>query len=260
MKKKSRFIKNLLKVALVLPVFLFFINYGCQSNDSDQAAGLNYSGEEIFKGLFFLQGDLPDHIEALKAEYEKSQSAMAANKEVEEFQLEFSDEIIKSISVLDPDFFKNFKTQMESKNYYAIQLAMANAAKMLKAGGYNSKYASFFKLSDQLKSKKVDITDDEFRNIDVNTPEGMAKFKSLMKNKYEIDLDDENYKIACAPSLGFCIIVLVVAGVTLAVAVNYVVNLNEYWGGVKSQNAVGNVLIEELAAKLGSNQGLLKYN
>lgn len=88
----------------------------------------------------------------------------------------------------------------------------------------------------------------------------MAKFKSLMKNKYEIDLDDENYKIACAPSLGFCIIVLVVAGVTLAVAVNYVVNLNEYWGGVKSQNSVGNVLIEELAAKLGSNHGLLDYN
>lgn len=154
MEKKSRFIKNLLKVALVLPVFLFFINYGCQSNDSDQAAGLNYSGEEIFKGLFFLQGELPDHIEALKAEYEKSQSAMAANKEVQEFQLEFSEEIIKSIHVLDPDFFKNFKAQMESKNYYAIQLAMANAAKMLKAGGTIPNMPAFSSFQISLNQRK----------------------------------------------------------------------------------------------------------
>lgn len=249
--------RKILRALIALPLLVFFISYGCQTNGNEKnTSQMNYSGEEIFKGIFFLQGPLPNKIEALKSEYEKSKASMATNKEVGEFQLEFSKEIIKSINTLDPSFFKQFKEQMESKNYYAVQLAVANASKMLKAGGYNSKYSNLFKLSDELESKKADLPN-EFKDFDINSPQGLAKYKSLMKTKYDIDLDDENYKIACAPSLGFCIVVVVVAGFALAVAVSYVYNLHEYWGGVKNQNMIENVLIEELATKLGSSNTLL---
>ena len=247
---------------MAIPVFIFFISYGCQNSGTDeQQTQLNYSGEEIFRGIFFSQGELPNQIEALKEEHEKTENIAKTNKDVKDFQLDFSKEIIKSINTLDPTFFTQFKKQMESKNYYAIQLAMTNATKMIKAGGYNSKYSGFFKLADELETKKVDLSGNEFKNIDMNSPEGMTKFKSLIKTKYDIDVDDDDYKIACAPNLGFCYVYAVAAVVSIAAVaysgvavVAYAVYAKvEFWGGVTNHDAIGNVLIEELALKLGSS-------
>jgi hypothetical protein len=114
--------KKIIGFAILIPLLSLFIIFGCQNDRDDQKpAQLNYSGEEIFRGIFFSQGDLPNQIEALKPEHEKSEAAIATNKNVKEFKLDFSNEIVKSINLLDPMFFNNFKKQMESKNYYAIQ-------------------------------------------------------------------------------------------------------------------------------------------
>lgn len=258
--------RRIIKASIIVPLVLLAISYGCQNNDVDQKPDkLNYSGEEIFRGIFFSQGKLPTQIEALKPEHEKSEIAMATNKNVKEFKIDFSNEIVKSIKLLDPTFFTQFKKQMESKNYYAIQLALTNGTKMIKAAGYKSKYSGFFKLSDDLESKKADLTSKEFKDININTPEGLAKYKSLIKDKYDINIDDDNYKIACSPAAVVCVyfaaaaysIVAVatsyVAGAYTAVAVAVVYYKVEYWGGGTNENVIGNVLIEELAMKLGSS-------
>lgn len=262
MKKIVYKYRNLIKATVVVPVFAFLISYGCQNNETEeQPIQLNYSGEEIFRGIFFSEGDLPNQIDALKSDHEKSEVSMATNKNLKEFKLDFSNEIVKSIKVLDPMFFSQFKKQMESKNYYGIQLAMANATKMIKAGGYNSKYSGYFKLSDKLESKKADLTSIEFKNIDVNTPEGITKYKSLIKEKYEINVDDEDYKIACTPGVVVCYALAAVVSIAavvysgVVVAAYAVYSKVEFWGGAQNQNAIGNVLIEELARKLGSSHG-----
>ena len=95
----------------------------------------------------------------------------------------------------------------------------------------------------------------------MNSSEGMTKFKSLIKTKYDIDVDDDDYKIACAPNLGFCYVYAVAAVVSIAAVaysgvavVAYAVYAKvEFWGGVTNHDAIGNVLIEELALKLGSS-------
>lgn len=249
--------RKIIRISLVIPLMVFFISYGCQKNDDDQTtAQMNYSGEEIFRGIFFSEGELPNQIDALKAEHEKSEALSIANKSVKEFKLDFSDEIVNSINELDPEFFNNFKKQMESKNYYAIQLAMTNAAKMVKAGGYRSKYAGFFKLSDELESKKVDLSSKEFTDIDVSTPEGLVKYKSLIKDKYNINVDDDEYKVGCVTvfyAIAGVVSIAAAAYSVVGVAVYAVYSKVEFWGGATNQDAVGNVLVEELALKLGSS-------
>lgn len=252
--------RKIIKVSMIVPLFIFFISYGCQNSETDQEqTHLNYSGEEIFKGIFFSQGELPNQIEALKGEHEKSENLTATNKNLKDFQLDFSKEIIKSINALDPAFFSQFKKQMESKNYYAIQLAMANATKMIKAGGYNSKYSGYFKLTDKLESKKADFSTKEFQDIDISTPEGIAKYKSLIKDKYDINVDDDDYKVACSIGAVVCVVYLVAGAVNTVVAAYYVVAgavvyaKVEFWGGGTNESTIGNVLIEELALKLGSS-------
>ncbi len=245
---------------MIVPFFIFFITYGCQNSESDQQqTHLNYSGEEIFRGIFFSQGELPNQIEALKAEHDKSVNIASTNKNVKDFQLDFSNEIIKAINNLDPTFFSQFKKQMESKNYYAIQLAMANATKMIKAGGYNSKYSGYFKLTDKLESKKADFSTKDFQDLDISTPDGIAKYKSLIKDKYDINVDDDDYKVACSVGAVVCVVYLVAGAVNTVVAAYYVVAgavvyaKVEFWGGTTNEAAIGNVLIEELAIKLGSS-------
>ncbi len=258
MKKINFNSKKIIGFAVLIPLLSLFIIFGCQNDGNDQnTAQLNYSGEEIFRGIFFSQGDLPNHIDALKANHEQSEAAMAANKNVKEFKLDFSKEIIKEINTLDPNYFSQFKKQMESKNYFAMQLAISNALKMIKAGGYRSKYSGYFKLSDKLESKKADFTSKEFQNIDINTPDGITKYKSLIKDKYDINVDDDEYKVACS----FCVVYLVAGAINTVAMFHYGVTVAmvydkvEFWGGATNQNAVDDVLIEELAKKLGSSQG-----
>lgn len=261
MKKINFNRKKIIGFGVLIPLLSLFIIYGCQNDGNEQdSAQLNYSGEELFKGILFVQGELPKHINALKSNHEEYEATMIADKNQKEFSLDFSKEIIKEINTLDPIYFDQFKKQMESKNYFAMQLALTNAFKMLKAAGYRSKYSGFFKLSDKLESKKADLTSKEFKDIDVSTPEGLAKYKSLIKDKYDINVDDDDYKIACAPYTGFCYYIAgaisyVVGLYSFAgVTVYYVYNKVEFWGGATNENVIGNVLIEELSKKLGSPQ------
>ena len=112
----------------------------------------------------------------------------------------------------------------------------------------------------EIENKKVDFESDHMKQLDFSNQEDIAKLKSILKNDYSIDLDDEQYYPACIPVAAFCVY-LVAAVVTSfallshtavasvqAVAVVAYYFLVEVWGMNTSGNEIAtNELILEIA-------------
>ncbi|MEM0941856.1 MAG: hypothetical protein AAF600_18015 [Bacteroidota bacterium] len=222
----------------------------------------DFTGEEMFRGIFFLQGDVVNHLESLHADLDKLKVSQKANPESVEYFESFVDEIVAQIELLDPDYFDNFKSQFESNNYYSIELALSNGTSMIKAAGLKSEELSgVFRLMLEIENKKVDFESEDMKKLDFKNQEDVAKLKSILKNDYSIDLDDEQYSVACVPVAAVCVVYAAAAVVSVAaVAYTAVAAVNatawvtvyawvEVWGGTQSQPSIAsnNVLVKEIA-------------
>jgi hypothetical protein len=76
-----------------------------------------YTGEELFRGIFFMQGEVAKSIPM----YEDMLVSLGKDKTSEEDINKFSNEIIGYMKVLDPNFFVEFQRGIESKNPYQIR-------------------------------------------------------------------------------------------------------------------------------------------
>jgi hypothetical protein len=256
----KKLITPALGMIMVCASFLAFT--GCEkSEEVSLEQKTDYSGEALFRGLFFFQGDVPTKVQSLRPHYDQFKQA-SRDKKVDKAMQEFIDEMIVQIKQIDPTYFDQFKAQIQSDNMYGIELAIANGTKMIEAAGYRSeKYAGMFKLQHALEVKKVDFSKAEFQNLDLKTAEGVEKFKKILKKDYLIDLDDEQYKVACAPFGAVCVVILVAAVYntaaaihTAAAAVNAVAVVAAYlkvglWGGFNAEmtGTAYDQLISEIA-------------
>ena len=237
---------------------IYIIIANCSQDDG--VAKKDYSGEEIFRGIFFLQGDVVNHLESLHADLNKLKATQKANPESIEYFESFVNEIVTQINLLDPDYFDSFKSQLESNNYYSIELALSNGTRMIKAAGLKSKELSgVFRLMLEIENKKVDFESDHIKQLDFNNQEDIAKLKSILKNDYSIDLDEEEYSVACSLAIAICVVYAAVAFISIAavshtaavavqaVAVVAYYLLVEVWGMNTSGNEIAtNELILEI--------------
>lgn len=242
----KRLINPLLGIAMVCVSFVMVTS--CEKPEEVAVQQkTEYSGEELFRGIFFFQGEVPAKIQSMRPQYEQFKQ-MSRDKKVEQAMLAYTDELVLQIRQIDPTYFDQFKAQIESDNMYGIQLAIANGTKMIEAAGYRSeKYSGMFRLQHELDAKKVDFNKAEFQNLDLKTEEGIAEFKKILKKDYLIDLDDEQYKVACTPFAAFCVAIVAAAVYntalavhTAAAAVNAVAYLAAYlkvglWGGITAE-------------------------
>jgi len=260
--KKIR--KVISKWQIILPMVCVFIFFSCFNDDQTAIVKKEYSGEELFRGLFFLEGEVAQRLESLKPNLDEMATAVKANAEIQKSYNDFTNEIMKQIKILDPDFLKNFKKQIHSDNYYSIELALGNGSRMIQAAGFASeKYSGLFRLASDVQEKQVDFTSAELAHLDLNNPEDREKFQSILKENYAIDVDDEKYIAACIPAVGFCIyyaiagVVSIAAfshtalGTVQAVAVfaYYVYSKVEFWGVNNSSNDIARTegIIAEIA-------------
>lgn len=242
---------------------LIFLVFSC-SNEEQEKPLADFSGEELFEALFFSSGSAAQYIQTIQPSVENLNVAITSNPEVGDFTSEFSSEIISEINGLDPTYFARFKEQLASDNYYSMELALANGSKMIKAAGYRSSYSGMFKLMDDLNSKNVDFNDEALAGLDYSKEEDVDKLKDFLRQEYSIDLNNEDYKVACIPVAAVCIVYAAAAVVSIAaVAYTAVAAVNaaawvtvyawvELWGGNTMMDTVGqnDVLIQELARLL----------
>lgn len=253
------------KMTVLIPVILTFIVSSCFQKEDLPSANLpteeNYSGEELFRGIFFLQGRVAQELNGLQQNLEQIEATMSLDENSRISYGEFSDEIINEINEIDPEFFEKFHTQLKSDNYYVIELALDNSRNMIMAAGLKSdKYSGLFKLVQETKNKGIDFRS-QFGHLDFTNDVDVAQFKNEMKDVYQIDLDDEKYQVACVPAIAVCYAIAAavsiaavaytaLAGVqAVAVFAYYVYSEVKFWGSqsIQDDDIMQKALINEIA-------------
>lgn len=237
------------KWQVILPIIMVFLVVSCYPGE-DELVKKDYTGEELFRGIFFLQGEVAKSLETLRPHIDRKVESEKLSPENRSFHIEFVNEIITQIKSLDPSYFNNFRSQVQSENYYSIELALANGTQMIKAAGYKSeKLSATFKLMDEIQEKQVDFGSEKIKNLDFENKEDVETFKSILRQDYAIDIDDEQYVVACAPVLAVCLFVVVVGAVAAVVNVGWVYAEAWYYGFSQSENNIAftNSLVSEIA-------------
>lgn len=258
----KKFRKTISKWQIITPIVCIFIFFSCYNDDETAIVKKEYSGEELFRGIFFLEGEVAQNLESLKPNLDEMEKTLRTNPEAQGYYNDFANEILKQIQILDPGFLDSFKEQIKSDNYYSIELALGNGFRMIKAAGFASeKYAGIFKLMSEVQEKNVDFDSKEFEKLDLKNPEDIEKLKTILKENYAIDVEDDQYAIPCVPFAGFCIYYAVAGVVSIAAAAYALVAAGqaiyiavyvwkvEVWGGINSSNniAKSDLLISEIA-------------
>lgn len=86
----------------------------------------DFSGEELFRGIVFLQGDVVNYIPVLKKLKDSVPNAEAQGEE-----LELMDSIILAINELDAAYFNNLKNAIDSNNPNQIKSELDYGGELL---------------------------------------------------------------------------------------------------------------------------------
>lgn len=133
-------------VSSTLAFMIFFVS--CQSPEARNSQVANYSGEELFSGLFFGEGEVVTLVPEL---YDRSQlkNYLINQEEIEAFK-SFQSKAIATIQNNNPGFFESFKKDMTSGNHVQISNALkTSSAVLVKAVEtmYGVKQSSFEQLT-----------------------------------------------------------------------------------------------------------------
>lgn len=225
MKTIRNFTKNPLTIAVLLLAFLNlscnqddFVENQAQSNSSDNLfakSNTDYSGEEIFKGVFFFQGEIPKNIDAFQ-DILINMNNRQDSKEIEKELNSLADEIITYINDNDPVYFDKLKEVIKSNDYFSVQEYMNYTGVLIEqAIILNEKYGGQYLGYKQLfESEKFA---NELENIDFTNPESEQAYKNLLK-KYGVTPPDSTNAEECTVAAGVCVAYAVAVAASIAVA------------------------------------------
>jgi len=193
----NNFRKHSKKIALLLILGIVFANCTQQDdqnlspNNNDLSATLQqsetvYSGEELFKAIFFAQGEFAKNISMYEEAIKQSEEG---NKMNEKLFLERYENFVKEVTEKNPNFFTNFQKDMYSGNPFDVDNA-------LKAG-------------EEQIAENLDVIMPEIRTVIQNLEKNPEVLKIVAKKgtltPAEKELINEsaqaiiNEKVACGP-------------------------------------------------------------
>ena len=197
-----------------------------QSNDKSEVLSSNYSGVELFRGIFQLEGEIPQKIEALAAT-QRTIDRIVKEHEAEEVFQEYNDRMFNFISEENPILFDDLEAAVASRNADDLARAVENITDIMKA----------FVVTEEIKATDVEIAEmfdfskyDLTQNSDIEV--FIADAKSIMKkNKNIINQPEGEVTQQRAIALAFFIVYAaviwdVVAAVNYGAAVNVVAAVN----------------------------------
>lgn len=221
------------------------------SGGAKSAQSKNRSGEELYRSVFFLEGDLAKDIPS----YQRYTENVA---KVDSNVLAIREDIIAGIKTNKPEFFNEFKAKLESKDYDQIQKALDQGRSVFMESALTSeKYGEYF--AEMLEiSKKNDLS-----KIDVKTDEGKKELQEIVAENMKSRPDAQralycNLGLACAVAVALAVWE-VVAFVNVAafgsiyayaLAVQWGPDLSSNGGGGSETAKVGNLYDEKLIAEI----------
>ncbi len=136
---------------LILAFILISLISNC-SQENDEPLSEQFTGEELFSSLFFLQGNAVPEISQLSSLRQEIEQAIEG--EFDESITTIKDEVIKTISENNLDFFDQFQSDIQSGDHLRIENA-------IEYGTMELRRASRFILDNQ-----IDKLAEEIRTLD----------------------------------------------------------------------------------------------
>ena len=173
------------------------------------------TGEEIFRGLFFLEGNIPYNLPSL-AQFAIDLESVQANKpNVEYHRKELANDLIANIIKIDSNFFTKFDEKIKSPDYFEVKKILVESGKILEQAGLASgKYGNVFKLSTKILTNPTII--EQIKQIDISTKAGQLQLDEIVKQN-ELN---QNEIIECGLAAAVCVYYMIAAAHSIA-AVSY---------------------------------------
>ncbi len=186
-----------------------FIVFSCQQSESiiepePEMIAENFTGEEIFRGIFFYQGDIIENFDSIQKDKETIETTFDANPEAELVYKEFVDQIIEKIKIIDPDYFEKFKIKISTDNLYQVEQVLNSAKSIIRDAGQLTDDKNMFELSDELEEKEVVIDENVF-DPSASKNSNYYALRGYLNDKYNISLAEHGFGDAQACCLlGVC--------------------------------------------------------
>lgn len=232
----NEFRKFCIKWYCVSPLTLVFTLFSCQSSEivekiEPEIIVESFSGEDIFRAIFFFQGEIVESLPSLQKNKETIQATFNVNPDAELVYEEFTNQIIEKVKVIDPNYFIKFKSKISSENLYQIEEVINSAKNIIKDAGYLTDYKSIFKLSDELESKEV-VIDESMFDPSASKNSNYYLLRDYLNDEYGVSLSEHGFGDANA----CCLYVLLAVGAVIAAvavvaaAAHWVYAGVEFWG------------------------------
>jgi hypothetical protein len=180
----------------------------------------SYSGEELFRGIFFFQGIVSEKV----AMYSQITSLLKnADAKVLAARNEIANDIFNDCQKLYPEYLVELENSVKTKNFYAIEQCLYKGNKILEILILqNPKY------SEQIKFAKAKVESLDLKNYDLENQESRNKFLQDLNKSYQSDNGLSNTTLSGDVN-GTCLFFAAVVAVALwnsVAAVNVAVVLN----------------------------------
>jgi len=192
--------------------------------------GKDYSAEETFRAIFFLQGELVDQVPSLynlkvnseilreNVIYVASKDTSLSAEEIEGFYNildSLSDSIVEEIKLLNPDIFYELKYSIENKEPEAVTEKLKECSLLVHSALYRvyefKEGLSILELAE--KRANINPSDYNFKQVSE-----IERFNKDLQNFIDGEPDLYNYHSDNIP-LGVVVILMVVVVIYLAVAI-----------------------------------------
>lgn len=224
--------KNQVRLAKFLTVTFLFGIFGSCSKNVETSETINeletLNGEDIFRGVFFLQGEISNKLPSLR-DAKVSREAILDNPQfahiingieeregitIEEKMQRFSDELIEAVNEISPDTFDDLEKALQSGDIDHFNQVVRESGKLLNTAILqNEEVADKVKLADYAY-EKGNINPQDY---DFSTADGIDKYnKALIEFAVDQGLEKE---VGGDEAAGFSVVFvfLVVAVVLVAV-------------------------------------------
>lgn len=196
-------------------------NAGITSGATVNAKALNleYSGQEIFEGLFFFQNDLALQVSQLREVAVKIDEARAQNPETATYISGLASSTSAYINSNYPDFFGDFRAAMYSGDYYRIDQAIKQAGRLVEQAILTSdEYSSLYALGQEI-GKDPDLIA-QIQSLDLTNEGDAKKLEALLANVKGFDeIDSKAVGVAAIVAAVY----LVAGAVNTVVAAYYLI-------------------------------------
>lgn len=216
--------------------------------DQFKSKHLQKSGEEIFKGLFFLQNDISENVESLKNLKTQIENSKNGNQTLS-YLKNLSQESTSFIKQKYPDFFEKLQKAMYSGNLYEIDNYLKESVILVEQAGLAStKYSGLFTFSNMIKNNET--LKNQIVKLDLSNPKDSQTLKNIL-NEFSVK---ENFTQLCAVAGAFCVFYAIAAAVSIAVAAYSVVTKMAYWDPTESLTGANIEPAKQLSKDLLVNQ------